>query len=215
MARQRARSVPPRPTRVPDCRIVENGVELSRRDRAAIEKEARKLATFFDRVLEVRVVVSCPHRRLHGEPVDYAVRLHLAVPRGEVVVRRRRGPDLLTAAQAAFKAAGRLVQDHVRRLRGPPAVVVGSPVGRVTRLFPFEGYGFLAGEDGTELYFHRNAVREAAFEALEVGDRVRYVEEPGEKGPQASTVTRAGPLRRRRARAPTRAAAASRGPPRP
>ena len=46
--------------------------------------------------------------------------------------------------------------------------------------------------DGREIYFHRKAVLNDAFDRLEVGAEVRFVEEEGEKGPQASTVRPVG-----------------------
>jgi len=66
------------------------------------------------------------------------------------------------------------------------------PHGRVIRLFPDQGYGFIAAPDGRELYFHRNSVLSGGFEKLEVGSEVSYAEEEGEKGPQASTVKPVG-----------------------
>jgi cold shock CspA family protein len=60
------------------------------------------------------------------------------------------------------------------------------------RLYPGsafnEGYGFLMTPDGRELYFHRHSVLHDDFERLAVGTEVRFEEEEGEKGPQASTV---------------------------
>jgi len=43
--------------------------------------------------------------------------------------------------------------------------------------------------DGREIYFHRNSVLNAAFDDLKIGAEVRFAEEEGEQGPQASTVT--------------------------
>jgi cold shock CspA family protein len=57
----------------------------------------------------------------------------------------------------------------------------------VTKVFLEEGYGFIALEDGTEVYFHRNAVRDALFEKMD-GMEVSLNIEPGEKGPQATVV---------------------------
>jgi cold shock CspA family protein/ribosome-associated translation inhibitor RaiA len=180
----------------PTCQIVAGEIELGPGIDALIRREARKLSQFFDRLLDVRVVVSTPHRRLHRETVDYAVRIHVAVPREELVVKRQHDADLRTAVQAAFRAAGRVLQDYAARLRGPPPVQAKASVGRVSRLFPYEGYGFIAGEDGTDLYFHRNAVAGGRFDEIEVGDPVRYAEAEGNLGPRASRVTRAGRGRR-------------------
>jgi len=50
------------------------------------------------------------------------------------------------------------------------------------------GYGFLTTPEGRELYFHRNAVLGRDFDKLEVGTEIRYDEEMGEAGPQATSV---------------------------
>jgi cold shock CspA family protein len=71
-----------------------------------------------------------------------------------------------------------------------------TPEGEVVRLFPYEGYGFIRAPDGREVYFHKHSVLDEAFDRLEVGTRVRYAEEAGEAGPQASSVAvRAGERR--------------------
>jgi cold shock CspA family protein len=72
--------------------------------------------------------------------------------------------------------------------RGDTGTAQDGARGRILRLFPYEGYGFLETRDHREVYFHRNSVLNRGFDRLEVGDEVRFVEEPGEKGPQASTV---------------------------
>ena len=49
------------------------------------------------------------------------------------------------------------------------------------------------GPQGEEIYFHRNAVLEPpGFDRLEVGSRVRFAEQQGFEGPQASTVSLVG-----------------------
>lgn len=61
--------------------------------------------------------------------------------------------------------------------------------GRVTYLDAEGEWGYLE-TDGRQVYFHRNSVLDA--ESLAVGDEVRFHEEPGLKGPQATSVTRIG-----------------------
>ncbi|MGE5721197.1 MAG: cold-shock protein, partial [Sphingomonadales bacterium] len=56
-------------------------------------------------------------------------------------------------------------------------------------------FGFLETDDGSEIYFHRNSVLNHGFAHLKPGSKVRYVEELGNEGPQASTVEPIG-LRR-------------------
>ncbi|MGO9847760.1 MAG: cold-shock protein [Methylocella sp.] len=55
-----------------------------------------------------------------------------------------------------------------------------------------DDYGFIETSDGREVYFHRNSVLDNAFDRLTVGSEVRFVEEIGQKGPQASTVRLVG-----------------------
>lgn len=93
-----------------------------------------------------------------------------------------------TAVQEAFKAAGRRLQDQVRRQRGDVKLPRNAPHGTVTRILPWEGYGFLTTPDGRELYFDRHSVLHGAFDRLVEGTEVRFVEELGDQGPQASTV---------------------------
>ena len=60
---------------------------------------------------------------------------------------------------------------------------------RVARLFPEKGYGFLETPDDREIYFHRNSVLDSAFDQLKPGTPVRFAEEQGDEGPQATTVS--------------------------
>ncbi len=64
----------------------------------------------------------------------------------------------------------------------------GQPIGTVKSLDAFGEFGLLEAADGHEIYFHRNSVLDDAFSSLAVGTHVTFVEEMGEKGPQASTV---------------------------
>jgi len=63
-----------------------------------------------------------------------------------------------------------------------------EPRALVVRLFPNARYGFLKTPDGREIYFHRNSVLHDDFERLAIGTEVRFDEEEGDKGPQASSV---------------------------
>jgi cold shock CspA family protein len=96
--------------------------------------------------------------------------------------------NLRPALRAAFKSAARRLQDYARRQRGDTKIHAPLAKGYVSKIAPDDGYGFLATDDGREIYFHKNSVLNEAFPRLKVGTAVSFVEEPGEKGPQASTV---------------------------
>lgn len=160
--------------------------------KAYIETKAAKLDTFFDRIMGCRVVVDAPHQhRRHGR--TFRVHIDVTVPGAEVVVGREPAEDLqhrdiYAAIDAAFDDAGRLLQDVARVRRGDVKERHRPQRGHVSKLFRDEGYGFLRTDEGQEVYFHKNSVLQHGFERLEPGTLVRFVEELGDKGPQASTV---------------------------
>jgi ribosomal subunit interface protein len=158
----------------------------------AIRERAAKLDEFFDRITGCRVLAEAPHRRRHRGWLHH-VRVELAVPGRTIVVDREpqehhEHEDLYVAIRDAFDAVERQLEDYVRESRGFTKTHDEPPEGRIARLFLPEGYGFISTATGREIYFHRNAVLGEPFDALEVGAAVRFAEELGERGPQASTV---------------------------
>ena len=177
---------------------------------ARIREEVAKLETFYKGIMHCRVVVELPHRR-HQNGDLYHVRIDMTVPGAELVVKREPSlhaslrksdaekqvksyeahaahTDVFVVIRDAFKEARRQLQDYARRMRGQTRAHVPQPTGRVSRLFPEEGYGFLRASDGTEIYFHKNSVLHDEFNNLTIGTWVAFNEEMGEKGVQASTV---------------------------
>ncbi len=154
---------------------------------ADIRERAAALLSYFDRVVGCRVAVEVPNRR-HREGTLHRVRIDLTVPGGEIVIRRRPHEDLRTAVQIAFNAARRRLQDYARRRRGAVKARQRPSVAVVTQYYPLAGYGFLTTADGREVYFGKNSVIDGGFGRVDMGLEVRFTEEQGEKGPQASTV---------------------------
>ena len=99
------------------------------------------------------------------------------------------------AVHEAFDIARRQLQDYARRQRGDVKTAARQPRGRVSRLFPIDEFGYIEAEEGHEVYFQKSSVLRNAFDRLAVGSEVSFVEEPGEKGPQASTVKLLHPRR--------------------
>jgi cold shock CspA family protein len=92
------------------------------------------------------------------------------------------------AVRKAFEAARRQLQDYRRRQRGIGKIHEAVPLGRVARLLPDGSGGFIEAPDGHEVYFHPNSVLNAGFGRLDIGSQVAFIEEKGDRGPQASTV---------------------------
>lgn len=51
-----------------------------------------------------------------------------------------------------------------------------------------KGYGFLAQEDGDDVFVHYSAIQNEGFKTLEEGQQVEFSIEEGPKGLQASNV---------------------------
>jgi len=195
----------------------------------SIRAEAEKLETFYSQIMGCRVAVEIPHGH-HKKGNRYHIRIDLTLPGKELVIKHEPGlskgirqaggaemkkrlevraphRDLHLAIRDAFKVAGRRVQDYARRQRGDIKTHEALSIGRVSKLLPGEGYGFLTTPDGREIYFHERSVLNRGFRRLKVGSEVRFVEEQGEKGPQASTVRISGKRPFRKVTGKTAAAA--------
>jgi cold shock CspA family protein/ribosome-associated translation inhibitor RaiA len=159
-----------------------------------IREKASDLERLCSDIISCRTVVEVPQQhQKSGRP--YRVRINVSIPPGhEVVVRRESSEGMLheelpSTIRDAFDAAKRQVKKIVEMRRGE-VKSASEEVTRafVVRLFLDEGYGFIKDTDGRELYFHKNAVLHGDFDRLEIGTGVRFEEEQGEKGLQASTV---------------------------
>lgn len=157
---------------------------------ARIREKVAKLDQYYGRVMACRVLVEAPHRHRHKGRL-YHVRIDVTVPNGELVASR--SPDLhhshsdvYVAIRDAFSAVYRQLEDYGRRQRGDEKIHEPPPHGRVVELFA--DHGTIDGADGRLIYFHRNAVLEEAFDELQVGSEVWFADEPGDDGPQATTV---------------------------
>ncbi len=90
---------------------------------AAIREEAQKLERFYDRITSARVVLSRPQHR-HHKGDAYVVRIHVAIPGGKHIEITREPSTAVRQENAhavirdAFDAAGRRLQDEVRKLEG-------------------------------------------------------------------------------------------------
>jgi ribosomal subunit interface protein len=158
----------------------------------AVEEKMGKLERFYDQIVACHVVVDEPHRRHHKGKL-YSVHLTVTLPQGEVVVSHdpqdnHAHEDPYVALRDAFNAAYRQLEDYQRRQRGDVKIHPQPATGEVVSLMPTKGHGYIRTPDGGELYFHRNAVLDGGFDALELGSEVRFEAEQDEHGPQATSI---------------------------
>ena len=111
-----------------------------------IHEKAEKLASFCDRITSCRVIVEAPHRH-HHKGQAFQIHIDLSVPGKQIVIKhapkqlaavklaegsvsenemvenheaskQSAHADVYVAIRDAFDAAGRKLQDYVRRQRG-------------------------------------------------------------------------------------------------
>jgi ribosome-associated translation inhibitor RaiA/cold shock CspA family protein len=152
-----------------------------------IREKANALDSYFNRITGCDVTVEGPveHHRKGG---PFEVHIRLTVPGQELLANRQTEEGLAAAIREAFDAIRRQLEDYVREHRGDVKAYEEAPHARVSKLFPEQDYGFLETSDGSEIYFHRHSMLHNSFDRIEVGAHVRFVEEAGDQGPQASTV---------------------------
>jgi CspA family cold shock protein len=75
------------------------------------------------------------------------------------------------------------------RRRSPQAAPSGPKVrGRIKKMVRDRGFGFIRGDDGKEVFFHRSGLGGADYDALSEGDVVEYNVQESPRGPRAENV---------------------------
>lgn len=174
--------------------ITFRGIDPSPAIETDIRQRVERLEHLFDRITSCRVTVET-RSRTHRKGKLYNCAVYITVPGREIAIGRVRPKDhahedVHVAIRDAFDAAARRLEDHVRRGRGKVKTHEAPLHGTILRLFPGDGYGFIALPDGQEIYFHENSVVGGKFGMLVEGGEVRLAvaENESEHGPQASTV---------------------------
>ncbi len=171
--------------------ITWRNIEPSAALEARIHELAQRLEKFSAQIVRCHVIVEAPHKHGHQGHV-YEVHIHVTTPGSSTVANREHRKqhsheDVYVALRDAFRAVRRQdVKHHEPELSG-----------WISELYPAEDFGRIQTSDGRSLYFHRNSVVGTDFDRLTTGAGVRFVEESGDRGPQASTVkliTHPGPV---------------------
>jgi cold shock CspA family protein len=146
---------------------------------ADIRKRLGKLGVYGPSIMAARVLIEPAQRHRHAGN-RFHIRIDLTVPGEEIVISHEARLRPAARASAALKTRKQDEPDRSHKYLGL-AIREAFALAR-RRLQDY------ARADGQEIYFQRSSVLEDAFDNLEVGSRVTFVEERGDKGPQASTV---------------------------
>jgi ribosomal subunit interface protein len=105
--------------------ITQHNLSLSDVAEQRIRSQVAKLEQFCGRIISCHVTVDAPHHHKHkGECYD--VKITIAVPGEELVIRHEPDEDLYVAIRDAFDAARRKLQEHVERRSGEARLHAGK-----------------------------------------------------------------------------------------
>jgi CspA family cold shock protein len=92
--------------------------------------------------------------------------------------------------QQEFVLTGAFRAAKGRPRRRPTARMPAGPKarGRIKKMVRDRGFGFIRGDDGKEVFFHRSGLGGSEYDSLNEGDNVEYVVQEGPRGPRAENV---------------------------
>jgi CspA family cold shock protein len=85
-------------------------------------------------------------------------------------------------------ARGRGGRRPARRSATPQVATGPKARGRIKKMVRERGFGFIRGEDGKEVFFHRSGLNASDYDSLNEGDLVEYQIQEGPRGARAENV---------------------------
>lgn len=171
-----------------ELKVETRNVDLRKGWMEKIEAEKEKLVRHYANfILRLRVTIASNPSHKEG---GYEVKLVASIPQ-DIVVVSREGEIARGLLTEAFDVLALQVKEIQRKKRGNTKKSLeegGDKTGVVRMVSPHESYGFIVDNDGRDIYFHENALKDIGIDALNEGDGVSYAEGRGDNGPQASWV---------------------------
>lgn len=167
---------------------------------ARMQERIDRLERFHHGIVGCRVVVQEAHKSAASGKNPLRIDLEVQIPgdllhaSGEEEIRETKDNtgNLVTRV---FEAMEHQLDAAVARAkRRVKAHTADHEIGRVTRLFASQGYGFVQLGEGPELYFTENVLHGLAMDDLEEGTAVLVsrAHDDGPMGPLANAVRRLG-----------------------
>jgi cold shock CspA family protein/ribosome-associated translation inhibitor RaiA len=136
-------------------------------------------------ILHARVTVV---KHVHHQQGSDEARVVLVLS-GKTLNATRTGDTIADVLYEVFDVIESELHDFRTIRRGFVKEPGPRPHGRIVRMFPDDGYGFIETEAHREVYFHANSVHGIPFEQLQVNMAVDLDIEAGHAGLQATRVT--------------------------
>ncbi len=193
------------------------GFEMTGEVDTLLQNQIARLERVCDYITSIRVAIEKEQGR-HQLGNPYRIRLDVRVPPNhEIVVKRqsvlhenlrntpepeaeleriskrslssRKDEPLPSAVRRSFDSARRQLEKLVEVQRKDVKIHPQNQVmGFVEKILRDDNYGFIRSIEGQQVYFHKNSCLHGEWDRIEVGTGVRYVEEVGDKGLQATSV---------------------------
>jgi cold shock protein len=97
--------------------------------------------------------------------------------------------DRFRAPAGAARRGGRGRKRTPQAGNGPTAPPNGpKSKGQIKKMVRDRGFGFIRGDDGKEVFFHRSGLNAGDYDGLNEGDYVEYVVQEGPRGARAEHV---------------------------
>lgn len=197
--------------------ITVKGFEMTPALERLLEVQIARLEKVCDYITSIRIAIEEEQNR-HQTGNPYRIRLDIRVPPNHELVTKHQSvihrdmkippktenePEmslnrllklpkfepLPTAIRSAFDSVRRQLEKLVELQRKEIKTHHNNQVkGYIEKMFRDDAYGFIRAIDGEQIYFHKNSTLHDEWERLQVGTGVRFVEEEGEKGLQASSL---------------------------
>jgi len=162
--------------------IIIRGFENTTSIEDRLRRNVEKLPLFHQRIESCKIAVDMPQKHKHQGKL-FNVRIDVNVPKKHLVVNRTLNENLYVAIREAFSAMKRQLERYNRQQKNNVKVHPERLTGTITRLY--KDYGFIESSDGREFYFNASSVMHPAFDHIEIGGPVQFIESMMDDGLQA------------------------------
>lgn len=151
--------------------------------------KVKKLNEINPRIMSCRVIVEMPQKHKRQGKL-FNVKIDLTIPGEEITISKNADEDIYITLREAFDDAKRRLEYYARKNQHNGKVHHAKvPMrGYISQLYSDEGYGFIEAADGHSVYFNECVLNHVHMKHLDIGMPVQFLEEMGEKGPQACRV---------------------------